>query len=698
MIRLHALALVPLVLLACADPAVVEPAETPLPSIVDVIDAARLRGAESSGDDWLSHGRTYTEQRHSPLDRIHEGNVGELGLAWVYETRTTRGLEATPLVHDGVMYATGSWSVVFALDARTGVELWRHDPRVSGAAGANACCDVVNRGVALYDGRVYVGALDGRLIALDAKTGTPVWETWTVDPSKPYTITGAPRVVKGKVIIGNGGAELGVRGYVSAYDAATGALAWRFYTVPGDPTLPFEHDELEMAAHTWSGEWWTLGGGGTVWDSLAYDPELDLLYVGTGNGAPWVQSIRSPGGGDNLFLSSILALRPDTGELVWHYQTTPGESWDYTATQHMILADLEIDGRERKVLLQAPKNGFFYVLDRATGELLSAEKYAHVTWATRIDLATGRPVEARGARYAATPKALYPGPIGAHNWHPMSFNPATGLVYLPVQDMGFSFATDPDWQLRPGLTNTGIDPLEGTMSMLSGPVTGSLLAWDPVAQREVWRNGHVRPWNGGTLSTAGNLVFQGTGNATFAAYRATDGERLFEAPTGTGVVAPPMTYAIDGEQYVALLAGWGGGFALASGDPPSETLATGNRGRVLVFRLGGTLRLDVPEPTLAAVVPMDAPIDPQLAERGSALYHRYCGACHGPAAVGGGTIPDLRRSAPETLEALAPILLEGVFSARGMPNFGAWLTDADISALHAYLLEQRARLVADAER
>ncbi|TFG93748.1 MAG: PQQ-dependent dehydrogenase, methanol/ethanol family, partial [Myxococcales bacterium] len=358
----------------------------------EVTDAL-LADADAEVDDWLSYGRTYAESRFSPLDQIHEGNVAKLGLAWTYAIGSTRGVEATPIVHDGVMYATGSWSVVFALDARTGRELWRFDPEVPGAVGAHACCDVVNRGVALYAGRVYVGALDGRLIALDAQTGTRVWEVQTTDPKLPYTITGAPRVVKGKVIIGNGGADIGVRGYVSAYDALSGALAWRFYTVPGDPSLPMESAALERALPTWEGgEWWKIGAGGTVWDSLAYDPELDLLYVGTGNGGPWPQRLRSRG--DNLYLSSILALRPDTGELVWHYQTTPGDMWDYTAVQHMLLAELPIGGRVRRVLMQAPKNGFFYVLDRETGELLSAQNYVPVTWAEGVDLTTGRPIEA----------------------------------------------------------------------------------------------------------------------------------------------------------------------------------------------------------------------------------------------------------------------------------------------------------------
>src|SRR5687767_7950288 len=420
------------------------------------VDDAALAAPESRQGDWLSYGRDYYEQRFSPLTEINDTNVGTLGLAWQFETATERGLEATPLVVDGVMYTTASWSVTYAVDARTGKQLWKYDPEVHRKYDQLACCDVVNRGAAFYKGKVYVGVLDGRLVALDANSGKVAWTATTVDQQQPYTITGAPRIAKGKVIIGNGGAEYGVRGYVSAYDAETGKLAWRFYTVPGDPAKGFESPAMEAAAKTWTGEWWKLGGGGTVWDSFSYDPELDLLYVGTGNGSPWNRRLRSPDGGDNLYVSSILALRPDSGELVWHYQTTPGETWDYTATQHMILTDLTIAGRVRKVLMQAPKNGFFYVLDRTTGELISAAPYTEVNWATSIDMKTGRPVETGIARYNK-PEMIRPGPLGGHNWQPMSFNPKTGLVYIPAQHNAFGYADDPKFQIRDNAWNTGVD-------------------------------------------------------------------------------------------------------------------------------------------------------------------------------------------------------------------------------------------------
>jgi quinohemoprotein ethanol dehydrogenase len=596
-----------------------------------------------------------------------------------------------------VLYTTGSWSVVFAVDARTGKALWTYDPQVPRTAGRNACCDVVNRGVALYRGRVYVGTLDGRLLALDAATGAPAWEVTTVDTSKPYTITGAPRVVKGKVIIGNGGAELGVRGYVSAYDAETGALVWRFYTVPGDPALPFESPALERAAATWNGEWWKAGGGGTVWDSLAYDPELDLLYVGTGNGSPWSRHVRSPGGGDNLYVCSILALRPDTGELVWHYQTTPGDTWDFTSTQHMILADLVIGGAPRKVLMQAPKNGFFYVLDRATGELLSAQKFAEVTWASGVDLASGRPIETATARYAGTELIeVKPSPHGAHNWQPMSYSPRTGLVYIPVHEIPYFFKRDPAFHYQPGAWNLGIDWNVGERFPRE-LVSGHLLAWDPVAQKEVWRAQYTGPWNGGTLATAGNLVFQGTAHGTFAAYRADDGKPLFEAPAGTGIVAAPITYRVDGEQYVTVMAGWGGAFALAAGDAAAAAGVRDNRGRILTFRLGGTEKLPVQEVVERQIAAIPAELDPALVKQGLAGFTRWCSVCHGAGAESGGVLPDLRKAVPEVLEArnFASIVRDGAFQARGMPSFAAFLSAEEVAAIRQYVLSRRAALLAE---
>jgi quinohemoprotein ethanol dehydrogenase len=679
--------------LACSG-ARPSPPAPPSALSIERVDDERLRSASSEPQSWLTYGGSYAEQRYSQLAQIDAGNVKDLGLAWTFETGLSRGHEATPIAVDGVIYTTGSWSVVFALDARTGKQLWRHDPQVPRTAGPNACCDVVNRGVAIYEGRVYAGTLDGRLQALDAKTGAVVWSVMTVDPTRPYTITMAPRVVKGRVIIGNGGAELGVRGYVSAYDADTGAQVWRFYTVPGDPSQPYETPELAKAAKTWdpSGQYWKQGGGGTVWNAIAFDPELDLLYVGTGNGSPWSKHVRSPKGGDNLFLSSVLALRPDTGQLVWYYQETPGDMWDYTATQDIVLADLAIAGKPRKVLLHAPKNGFFYVIDRATGVPISAKPFATVNWAKRIDPKTWRPVETPNLDYRKKAVEIRPSPLGAHNWQSMSFDPQTGLVYIPVNEIPFFFKLDPTFRYQPGTWNVGYD-MAVADAFPREMVSGHLLAWDPVAQKEVWRAQYVSPWNGGTLATAGNLVFQGTAHGTFAAYRANDGVPLWEAQAGTGIVAAPISYQLDGIQYVAVMAGWGGAFALSGGDAAAAAgvQRETNFGRLLVYRLGGTAQLPVQRAEQAALAALPAGFDKATVKRGSDTYARWCAVCHGIGAVGAGVLPDLRRSDPAIYDALGAIVLQGARSPNGMPRFDAFLNPEDVAAIRAYLLARRAQ-------
>ncbi len=664
------------------------------------VDETRIVNADREPGNWLAHGRTYDEQRYSPLNQIDGKNIAQLGLAWHYDLDTAaRAQESTPLVIDGVMYVTSAWSKVFALDAATGRELWAYDPKVPGTAAINACCDVVNRGVAAWKGRLYLGTLDGRLVALDAGTGRPVWEVMTVDPGSRHTITGAPRIVKDKVLIGNGGGEMGVRGYVTAYDAETGRQVWRFYTVPGDPSQPFENPAIEMAAKTWTGEWWKLGGGGTVWDSMAYDPELDLLYIGVGNGSPWNRAIRSPGGGDNLFISSIVALRPETGEYVWHYQTTPGDTWDYTAAQHMILADLKIDGRSRKVIMQAPKNGFFYVLDRATGELISARAFAKMNWATGIDMKTGRPIETPDARYGETgrPFIAQPGPGGAHSWQPMSYSPRTGLVYFPVMEAAFPYFPDKDFRKRVLAWNTGVDFNAGSLptdqavlDQIKADLKGHLVAWDPVAQREVWRVQHEHPWNGGALSTASDLVFHGDALGNFGAYDARTGARLWSVATGTGILAPPVTYLVGGEQYVAIEVGWGGAFGLAAGELARDAHIATNAPRVFAFRLGGTAAMPPPGPPPRPVA--EPPPDVATAatvEAGKATFHRYCGTCHGDSAVSTGVLPDLRQSAylsdPATFTRL---VREGPLEERGMFAFGAELSAADVEQIRAYVIHR----------
>jgi quinohemoprotein ethanol dehydrogenase len=422
------------------------------------VNADRLIQWSREPENWMTYGLSYQEQRHSPLDNINASNIDKLGLAWYFDLDTNRGQEATPLVIDGTLYTTGAWSMVYAFDASTGKLKWSYDPKVDRSRGQQGCCDVVNRGVAAWNGKIYVGAFDGRLVALDAATGKEVWSVVTVDQTKPYTVTGAPRVVKGMVLIGNGGAEFGVRGYVTAYSAETGKQVWRFYTVPGNPADGFENPAMQKAAESWHGEWWKGGGGGTVWDSIVYDPDLDLVYIGVGNGSPWNHQVRSQGKGDNLFVSSIVALRADTGQYVWHYQTTPGDSWDFTATQHIMLADLKIDGRDRKVLMQAPKNGFFYVIDRENGDLISAKNFVPTSWASSIDLKTGRPVENPAARFIKDRALVSPSAIGGHNWHPMAFNPTTGLVYIPAMDVPGLFGNESaGFTRREGSWNTAVD-------------------------------------------------------------------------------------------------------------------------------------------------------------------------------------------------------------------------------------------------
>ena len=662
------------------------------------VDGARLANADAEPENWLAHGRTSSEQRYSPLDLINAANVGDLSLAWYADLDTKRGQEATPIVVDGVLYSTSAWSKVQAVDAKSGRLLWQYDPEVPGIWDVRACCGVQNRGPAVWKGKVYAGTLDGRLIALDAETGELAWEVNTTDQAQSYTITGAPRIIgDNKLIIGNGGAEYGVRGYVSAYDTETGEMLWRFYTVPGNPADGFEDETQEMAAETWTGEWWTGGGGGTAWDSFAYDSELNLVYIGTGNGAPWPRSIRSPGGGDNLFLASIVAVNADTGEYAWHYQTVPGDTWDYTAVQHMVLADIEIDGRTRNVIMQAPKNGFFYVIDRATGELISAQNILPVNWATHVDPETGRPVEAQDARYDETlaAKKIVPGAGGAHNWQPMTFSPDTGLVYIPAKQHPLLYMLNENYEPAPIGFNLGIntwDPPEEFIDLapeFGAEFQGHLLAWDPATQEEVWRVGHNNFENGGLLSTAGNLLFQGNADEELVAYNAETGERLWSMGTQTGVLAPPITYSIDGEQYIAVVAGWGAVYANLMGAVMNTEGTKRNVSRILAFKIGG----DVELPPLPALPPAPTPPDDfgtaAQVDSGSRLYARFCSICHGAGVIGGGAIPDLRHSAMiSSAEAFEGVVLEGAMLDNGMASFAEVLDEDDAEAVRAFIVNQ----------
>ena len=690
-----AASLAAVLLAGCGKPADAPP---PAPKPTALLDAARLSGADAR--EWLSYGRTYDEQRFSPLDRVDAGNVGQLGLAWSFDLDTPhRAQESTPLVIDGVMYVTSAWSKLFALDAKSGRQRWVFDPKVPGEAGVNACCDVVNRGVAAWNGKLFLGTLDGRLVAVDAATGQQAWVAQTVPEGSRYTITGAPRVYDGKVLIGNGGAEIGVRGYITAYDADTGRQLWRFYTVPGNPAQPFEHADLEKAAKTWNGEWWKLGGGGTVWDSIVYDPKLDYIYIGVGNGSPWNQKLRSPKGGDNLYLSSIVALKAATGKYVWHFQTTPGETWDYTATQPLMLADLTIGGKPRQVIMQAPKNGYFYVLDRVTGEFISGAAFVHMNWSTGLDPKTGRPKQTKEARYDQTgkPALVIPGPGGAHSWQPMSFSPETGYVYFPVMESAFPYIPAPKAEASKRAWATGVDFNAGSMPAIPAAragakagLKGHLVAWDPVNQKEVWRVQFDQPWNGGTLATAGSLVFQGNSMGEFAAYRATNGQKLWSAPTQAGVLAAPVTYEVDGEQYVAIEVGWGGAFGLAAGELARDSHIASNLPRVLVYKLGGEAQL----PPLAETPPAKLDPPPEIGDEptwaaGKLLYHTYCGVCHGDAAVSGGVLPDLRLSVVNR-DAVAweKIVRGGERQARGMVSFAEVLSSEDGEKIRAYVIHR----------
>ncbi|MDZ4730435.1 MAG: PQQ-dependent dehydrogenase, methanol/ethanol family [Xanthomonadales bacterium] len=687
------------------------------------IDAERLLNIADEPGSWLTGGRDYQQSYHSPLKQINTQNVEQLGFAWQSNTETEHGFEATPIVVDGVMYSSGPLGAVFAVDAASGTELWKFAPQVDPDTMRKVCCGVVNRGVAVWHGQVYVGSLDGHLYALDASTGGVVWRADTIiDRERGYTVTGAPYIAGNKVVIGNSGAELDARGYVTAYDLTSGEQSWRFFTVPGDPKLGFEHPELAMAAATWDTQsLWEVGLGGTVWDAMAYDPHLNLLYVGTGNAAPYPRKLRSPSGGDNLFLASILAINPDTGRLIWHYQTTPADNWDFTATMKMVLADLEIEGKVRQVLMQAPKNGFFYVLDRASGELLSAEPYVKVTWASHVDKISGRPVETGQGEYFSEPKLVFPSPAGGHSWHPMSFSPDTGLVYIPVMEAGafwtmptkpfqyqkgglntasvYVFPTPGDWG-RDGEAAKAFPSLESLeVGQPDSTLRGYLRAWNPVTQKLAWEVETSGPWvgemfalwnGGGVMSTAGGLVFQGRATGEFVALDASNGEQVFAIETGSSLMAGPMTYTVNGEQYVAIMAGTGG--AVGQVHPEgSAAYRYGNKGRIIAFKLGGGAVPIPPEIDRAApgfpLPPVERRGSAAQLQRGAELYSRNCVKCHNNSDGGGTGIPDLRRMSVSTHKAFNEVVLEGTLAAKGMGSFSGLLTAEDVEAIHNYVID-----------
>lgn len=679
---------------------------------------------EGSGDQWVTPGGDIGKTFYSRLTDIDAGNVGRLGFAWEFQTGTNRVMEATPVVVGGTMYAAGPLGRVWALDAASGRQIWAFEPEVDMQVNRTACCDQANRGVAVAGGRVYVAALDGMLYALDARTGKVAWKADTiVDRTRGYTSTGAPEVANGVVVIGNAGGEYDTRGYVTGYDLATGAQKWRFWIVPRDPaTGPQEAPYLDAALKTWSKDTrWDIGGGGTAWDAINYDPVTDTVFVGTGNGGPYAQADRSPGGGDNLYLSSIVALDPRTGALKWHYQETPGDNWDYTATAPMVLTDLVVDGARRPVILHAPKNGFLYVLDRRDGKLLRANKTVHANWASHVDMVSGRPVIDKAATdYTDAPKIVFPGSPGAHNWHPMAWNPETGLLYIPVLEMGNLILRTGTGKAPRGarrLNNSAglifspdLPAVVPTMPPAQRDAIMALPAWkdqeamrgrsyvravDPLTGKTVWNSPAGKWWDrGGVLTTAGGLVFAGSDTGHLHIYDAKSGTRLKSIFTGTAILAAPMTYRIGGVQYVAVAAGWGGG---GWGFPHkgSAQYERGNAGRVIVFRLDGgetpvPPRLPPFEPIPAAPAQLPG-VTPAVIAEGAGLFTANCAICH--ANQTGSNAPDLRRM--QSHDAFDQILLDGLLVPNGMPRWDDVFDRRQVKAIHAYLIALQGQAHAD---
>ena len=678
------------------------------------VDAARLANAAHEPDQWLAPGRDTQGTYYSPLAAINDKNVARLGFAWDYHLGTRRGLEGTPVVVDGVMYAPGNWGRVYALDAASGKALWTYDPGVDGQWGRYSCCDVVNRGLVVWKGRVYIASVDGFLHAIDAKTGQRIWKSDTLPARGPgdfhYAVTGAPVLAGDVIAIGNGGSDFkGARGFVTALDLQTGAFKWRFYTVPRDPKLgPQDQPDLEAAVKTWSAGYdWSNGGGGSAWDGLAYDPELRLVYIGTGNATPYRGHYDPSVSGDELYVSSIVAVHADGGSLAWYFQEVPGEIWDYDTANKMILADLTVGGKARRVLMQASKNGFFYVLDRATGEFLSGKPFAYMNWTRGLDAKTHRPIKQPAADWDKAPALIFPAVFGAHGWQPMSYSPKSGLVYVPVFDAPMIFI---DTSLRrAGLIEGNFDlaffmpedyhpdelqSLFGKLPSLQALAAGGphpqsrgiIRAIEPLTGKLAWEQQTHSLWDGGLLSTGGNLVVRGDAAGYVSVYAADTGKLLKQIDVGTSVMASPMTYRVGGVQYLAVMAGSGGGMMALPFPKDSAAYRYGNEGRIVAFRLDGGAT-PKPPPVSEPPLPPRPPREGSAAQiaQGEVLYNRYCGRCH---AFGRGLLPDLRRMSPATQQIFYEIVLNGAFAAKGMARWDDVISRPDAQAIHAYIVDQ----------
>lgn len=658
-------------------------------TVGDVDDERIKRALIDEPGSWLSYGQSYEERRFSDLDQINRDTVSNLGLVWYHDIDQRHRLQGTPLVVDGVMYYTDSWSVVFAVDAATGEEVWTFDPQTRREFIRYSCCGgPLNRGVAVHGGKVYVATFDARLLAIDAATGEKIWDVDTLDEGSlsKFNITAAPRVASGKVYIGQSSSEFGIRGYVTAYDADTGEQAWRFWLVPGDPSKGFEHPELEMAAETWDGQWWEFGGGGTVWNSIVYDQDFHTLYLGVGNGAPWSRDIRSPGGGDNLFLTAIVAVDPDTGRMKWYYQTVPGDNWDYSAAMDIALAEMEIDGEMKKVLVQAPKNGYFYVIDREDGSLLRADPYSEITWAVGMDMETGRPIENPNARFEQEPQWILPGNGGAHNWQAMSVDQSRNVAYIPTHDNSFFYAlpeifvNEGIYRINWGRMNLGVASGEYRQELIENAAPrpepqAHLKAFDYSTGEILWVIKNRSTYNGGTLATAGGLVFQGDGEGLISAYNTDNGEIMWEYESYSRIGAPPITYQIDGTQYIAIQVGAHGRYD--------------GGGRQLVFALNGEVELPAAQER-NLIIPEQTARNASAEElsRGNEVYHEVCANCHGGLVRGGTMAADLRLMTADTHQNFQAIVRGGIYQSRGMENFSDLVSAGDAERVHQYIISR----------